>query len=125
MIKADVKVFKKHKGQLHKNLKKVRLEIKDIKAKLRTKLDTKEETKLKATLREKLNTKSQTILEVTTIEEDIFIRLPVVEQTVITTVHQDVFYKANAAIVSQSSVEISQCEDIIVTSNIEVYRTIS
>jgi hypothetical protein len=120
IIKAQVKHLHKHKAKVHKNLKKVSLEIKHLKAKLRAKLSKDEDLKLKIQLKEKLASKSDYVLEITTIVEDIYIRLPPIEQTVISTVHQDVFYRANASISNQASYDIVSCEDTIVTTTVEI-----
>jgi len=119
-MKVQIKKLKQQKHKHKKNLTAVMLDIRKIKAKLNTKLADAEELKLKAELREKLSTKNRITIEITTIETDIYERLPSVEQTVLSSLHQDVFYKANDHIVKQAKLEIVQSQDIIVQSSYEI-----
>merc|ERR1711977_546643 len=108
------------KSKHKKNLNAVQLDVRKIKAKLNTKLDAAEELKLKVELRGKLKIKNSITIEITTIETDIYERLPSVEQTVLSSLHQDVFYKANDHIVKQAQLEIVQSQDIIVQVSYEI-----
>jgi len=101
-MKIQIKKLKKEKHKHKKNLNKLTLDIRKLKAKLNGKLSKPEELKINVEIREKLNEKSRVTLDVTTIETDIYERLPTIQQTVISSLKQDVFYKANDSLAKQA-----------------------
>lgn len=119
-MKIQIKKLKKEKGKSHKNLNIIIYDIRKLQAKLNGKLSKTEELKTKVEIRNKLSDKSRITLEITTIETDIYERLPTIQQSVIIDLHQDVFYKANYSLAKQAHLEIVQSTDIIVQYTYEI-----
>merc|ERR1712054_205244 len=75
-MKIQIKKLRKQKNKHRKNLNKVTLDIRKLKAKLNGKLSKADELKVNVEMRQKLKEKRQITIEITTIETDIYERLP-------------------------------------------------